>query len=269
MIGAIACKPLNYSDFLYKHNKSLLLQSNAVKGRYQKDGWGIGYYDNKGRIHLLKRPGFAAHEKKMFQRSADFKSRIFIAHIRAASNPGKIPKRKLIGKVNSQPFCFEDFLFAHNGTLCIFEEVKSRLGKYTKYIRSRNDSEVLFWQTIKMMDAYGSIEKALPAVADEIETIWKSVKNYSKFEYPYKGLNILFADGKNLYAMIKRVHESQKQSLMTPTWDFWDMALLENKNSVLISSEPVNGEKWKKIKSPALVKIHFTNRKLKIKVKNV
>ncbi len=258
----ISADVLNY--YLISANKSLIKQSNFDKERLQKDGWGIGYYENKKAV-VFKSPNPVYEEKDILENEIKkINSKIFLAHIRYASNPRNLDKKKLISYYNSQPFIYQNFIFTHNGTLSIVDEVSLNLGKYLKYIKGLNDSEVLFWHFVKHLDAYGDIKTALLMMRDEINTVWISVKKYyPKLKKPYNGLNIFLTDGKDIYGICDFKMEKEKYAIMTDGWEYGRFAYREEKDYLVFSSEPIDDGNWLKVNDFVFFKIFF-NGKLEI-----
>lgn len=248
--AAISPEPVSTRDLLCGGPKSLLAQAGAVPGRFQDDGWGIARFVPKG-ILSYKSPGPARLEEKEFEKAAAGASRVTLAHLREASNPGKLPKSRLVGLANTQPFYGEGLAFAHNGTLFIKDEVRSLLGKYAARVKGVNDSEVLFWQVVKMLDAYGSLDTALEMALDEIRTIWISAKDkYPGLHAPYRGLNMFLAS-KDSLAVLCHSPLKKKSALLTPGWEFGRVAWRREKGRVVFSSEPADGlPGWKKMNDP-------------------
>ena len=85
--------------------------------------------------------------EKIAKKSA---AKVVIAHIRAASNPLKLPMKKLIAKEHSQPFGWLQFSFAHNGVLNIAAPAREKLlGPFRSRLKGNNDSEIYFWLLMK------------------------------------------------------------------------------------------------------------------------
>ena len=131
-----------------------------------------------------------------------------IGHIRWASNPLKLPKHHLIGVDHSQPFSYQQWLFAHNGTLLIPKEVRAHLGSLSKQIRGNNDSEVLFYWLMKHLrqplarGGAAGIVSAIRRSLKGIDAIWSECrKRYPLYKHPYHGLNWILTNGKILVAM--------------------------------------------------------------------
>lgn len=248
MTAVISAKISDNSDLFAGAENSLLAQAGAVPGRFQDDGWGVGYFTPAGVPALIKSPRPARLEKAAFIRAAAKASaRVSLAHVRDASNPGKVNKALLLGLPNTQPFAAKGYLFAHNGTLYIKEEIKSLLGKYAAEVKGLNDSEVLFWQVIKMLDLYGTPEKALEMALDEIRTVWVSCKDkYPGLKAPYRGLNIFLATKASLTVLCH--YQGRKTALMTPGRDFGAIAWRRDKDRLVFSSEPADRlAGWKKM----------------------
>jgi len=257
---AIISKDSIGADFLknicISSGKSLLKQSFSDKLRRQEDGWGIGYYIEK-KPFIFKSEKAIFNEKELFEKKikAAENSKIFIAHIRDASNPKKLPHKKLISRENSQPFFLDNIVFAHNGTLFICDEIYSNLGKYKKYVKGVNDSEILFWEFIKILEAYGDISVALKMLKDEIKTVWFSIEKDLKnkgINTPYRGLNIFVSDGNELFAMEDYELKPQKYSIMTHRWKWGKYALKRENGKIIIASEPCDNSQWEKAQMPII-----------------
>lgn len=271
--ATISSRPASNGELLYGNEKSLLAQAGAVKDRFQDDGWGIGYYRGPGAA-VIKSSGPARLEKPAFEAAADTAvSRITLAHLRDASNPGGLPKAGLISRNNTQPFSADGLLFAHNGTLFIKDEIRALLGKYASRIKGANDSEVLFWQVVKMLDAYGSPGTALEMALDEIRTVWTSCKDgYPGLKAPYRGLNLFLASADSLTVLCHyQLHkEGGKGALLTPGWEFGRVAWRREKDRVVFSSEPADsGQGWKKMNDPQVASATVRGGKVQLGFKRI
>ncbi|OGR68225.1 MAG: hypothetical protein A2179_02610 [Elusimicrobia bacterium GWC2_63_65] len=226
-----------HTDLLCEGPRSLLAQGE-VAARPQDDGWGIARLDARGKALLAKSPRPARLEKPAFRKAAAAPARVVLAHLRDASNPGKLPKTRLVGPRNTQPFAGEGLLFGHNGTLFIKDEIRSLLGKYAARVKGVNDSEVLFWQVVKMLDAYGDPALALEMALDEIRTVWVSCRGkYPGLKAPYRGLNLYLA-GPDSLTVLCHWPGKNKPALLAPGWKFGQVAWRMEKGRVVFSSEP-------------------------------
>ena len=203
LFAQISAAPAASEDFLAEAEFSLLTQSNFKKSNPQKDGWGVAWFGTEGKAMVSKSPKPAYREGSKFRAAAGHAvSTAVIGHIRAASNPRKLPKTRLINMDNTQPFTDGRFLFAHNATLQIPREVTERLGPYRRRLKSLNDSEVYFWQFVKFFDELGDVEAALRSCVRENWEIWEDCRrNHPGKTAPYTGLNTLLTDGRGLHAL--------------------------------------------------------------------
>jgi len=235
---------------------SLYVQSNANPRRLQGDGWGIGHYvDGTSNLIRSERPVYEEHEK-FVSAVGKARSKVVLAHIRRASNPRGLPREKIISILNSQPFKYENYLFAHNGTINIPDEAAEGLGEWKRKIAGLNDSEVYFWYIMKAMADGSGFREALIEFERDLEDLWSEnrVKHLAKSR-PYVGLNALFSDGEKLYAYC-RYHEEDEsiRSLCLGDQPVFQMSRLNSPTSLVVSSEKTNREDdWKPLKSGQLL----------------
>ncbi len=271
--AVISTRPASNNDLLCGRSKGLLAQADAVAGRFQDDGWGVGFYRGAGAA-VIKSPGPARLEKKAFEAAAACAvSSVTVAHLRDASNPAGLARARLLCADNTQPFSGGGFLFAHNGTLFIKDEIRSLLGKYASKVKGANDSEVLFWQVMKMLDAYGSPETALEMALDEIRTVWISCRDkYPGRAAPYRGLNLFLASRDSLTVLChyQLKKEGGKGALLTPGWEFGRIAWRREKERLVFSSEPADaGPGWKKMNDPEIARATLKGGKIALVFKRI
>ncbi len=271
--AVLSSRPLASRDLLCRGPKSLLAQAGAVPGRFQDDGWGIGHY--RGAVPSVKKSAAPARlERAAFEAAAGAAvSRVTVAHLRDASNPSGLSRAALISRANAQPFSAGGLLFAHNGTLFIKDEIRSLLGKYAAKVKGNNDSEVLFWQAVKMLDAYGCPEAALEASLDEIRTVWVSCGDkYPGRQAPYRGLNLFLASKDSLTVLChyQQQKEGGKPALLTPGWEFGRIAWRLEAGRAVFSSEPADGGPgWKKMNDPEIASARLAGGKIELRFKRI
>ncbi|HNW44378.1 MAG TPA: class II glutamine amidotransferase [Elusimicrobiales bacterium] len=281
MTAVISGVPSANLDLLTGSPKCLFAQA-AVPGRTQGDGWGVAFFNAGGRPAVVKSSGPAGGEKKAFARAAAAAvARVSVAHLRDASNPGGINKKLLISRANTQPFTGGGLIFSHNGTLFIKEEIKSLLGKYAAEVKGLNDSEILFWQIVKMLDVYGSPVKALEMALDEIRTVWISCKDrYPDRAEPYRGLNIFLASKNSLTVLChypgarakaaKTGVPGGKTALLSPGWEFGRIAWRREGGRTVFSSEPADDRPgWKKMSDLQLAHAELKDGKVDLKFSDI
>jgi predicted glutamine amidotransferase len=267
--AVISARPAAAGDLLCRGPKSLLAQGGAVKGRYQDDGWGVAWYRG-GKLVLRRSQGAARLEPAAFTAAADKAvSRVTLAHLRYASAPG-VPKAAQVRPENTQPFSAGGLAFAHNGTLFIKDEIRSLLGKYAARVRGTNDSEVLFWQVMKMLDAYGTPEAALAAALDEIRTVWISCRDkYPRRDAPYTGLNLFLASPDALTVLCHAPRKKRLGALLTPGWEYGRVAWRAGAGRAVFSSEPADGGAWNKMNDPEIASARVRGGKVELRFKRI
>lgn len=135
---------------------SLVGADNALGVQSEKhpDGWGVAYYID-GAPHLMKSAETALKDN-LFQRvSGIVSSETVLAHVRRATvGPCSV--------LNAHPFQFGRWVFAHNGEIPEFEEVRSSLTKeiapkLRRFVLGDTDSEVVFFLFLSELSRYGAL----------------------------------------------------------------------------------------------------------------
>jgi glutamine amidotransferase len=157
--------------------------SLSEQSRHNPDGYGIGTFEQDGRIEIEKRPA-AAYEDELFAREAKEKeSRTFVAHVRYASTGGLTIE-------NTHPFEQEGRVFAHNGYVGDLDLLDERLGDHRRLVRGDTDSERFFALITKETDGAGGDLAAGIAAAVR----WVAA------ELPVYSLNFVLSTATDLWA---------------------------------------------------------------------
>ena len=171
---------------------------------------------------------------------------------------------------DTQPFSGNGFVFAHNGAIEISAEIKTTLGKYEKFVKGVTDSEVLFWQVMKMLDAYGDPALALEMAVEEIKTVWLSVKDRHPGEKaPYRGLGIFLSDGKALWVLCNYPAHAEKNALMAPGCKFGRIAWRRDAQKIIFSSEPLDSGSWRKMSGLQIAEARLGANGVTLKIKTL
>ena len=136
---------------LVHSQNALMAQSKQdLSGLSHSHGWGIVAYDGN---ETVDRQAWAAYHGEHFRRSAAkvYASLVF-AHVRRAT----------VGEpsvVNTHPFKYQQWAFAHNGTIPSFEKVQPRMCEamgveHQKHIHGATDSEHLFHYALALIERY-------------------------------------------------------------------------------------------------------------------
>jgi len=148
-------------------HRSLVAAENALARQAQahKDGWGIGYFIGE-EAYIMKSDTGAAEDERFDRISRRLQSHAFVVHVRRAT----------VGQVdhlNSHPFRHGNWVFAHNGTLFEFEQLRERMMAETlphlrDLVFGATDSEHLFYYLISALAKAGVPDGGRGSIAPDI-----------------------------------------------------------------------------------------------------
>ncbi|MCT4641360.1 MAG: class II glutamine amidotransferase [Bacteriovoracaceae bacterium] len=138
------CRIFAFRSKLNSKVHSSLLSADKALGDLSKthpDGWGVAYYQDNV-PHLIKSLNCAVEDKIFHKVSAVVASRSVIAHIRKATQGEN-------SILNSHPFQFGSWIYAHNGNIKNFNSHRNKLLNLVDKEQKRNilgqtDSEIIF-----------------------------------------------------------------------------------------------------------------------------
>ncbi len=206
--NAFMCRIFGFRSILQSGvHRSLIDSDNAIIQQSDRhpDGWGVAYY-NMGSPHLVKNEN-QARKCKIFEKvSGVVASNTVITHIRK-STVGSI------GPLNTHPFQFGHWVFAHNGNVKNFTEDCNQLMQHIdpdlrSYILGETDSEALFYLLLSLLRKRDSLEcphegfdfaDVLQEFVDIFKSLYGNVTE-SKGDYDQNYLTFLVSDGKMMYA---------------------------------------------------------------------
>lgn len=249
-------KRVSVAPYLRDLPNSLLHQSHVRPDRQQADGWGVGFFAG-GRPRVIKSPRPIYQETaSLINRAANANGSVLLGHIRRASNPKKIKKRRLIGHPHTQPFTHGPWLFVHNGTLNIPDQVRRRLGALAAHVKGRNDSEVLFYWILKtVVNGRGSLRQRVRRSVIDLEKM--SVDSFY-------GLNWVLTNGQELMAFCYvRRDGFGKQRGLGHAGRYWQMAASLSSQRCVIASEPLSARlKWRRLRHGELLYVRRGKKRL-------
>jgi glutamine amidotransferase len=153
------CRLFGFRSVLQSQvHRSLVSAENALAVQSQKhpDGWGVAYYLAEC-PHVIKSVG-AAIDDHIFQRvSGVVTSETVLAHVRRAT----VGEHNIL---NTHPFQYGKWIFAHNGNVPQFESVRPRLlediaPKLRRFILGDTDSEVLFYHFLSNLQQHADLHR--------------------------------------------------------------------------------------------------------------
>jgi len=186
-------------------HKSLISAENAVaeQAQHHSDGWGIGYF--VGNDPYLFRSNEGAAKDHTFQKFGErLQSQTFLVHLRRATIGS-------VDTINSHPFRYGSWMFAHNGTIFGFSELKDKimdhiLPEYRKMIFGTTDSEHFFFFLLSEMaksgcqlDGRGFVD--IDSMADAQQRALSQLFNWAKeFDLEPPKANYIMTNGNILFA---------------------------------------------------------------------
>jgi len=159
----------------------LVAAENALarQAEAHRDGWGIGYFMGN-EAYILKSEEGAANDDRFDRISRRLESHTFVVHVRRAT----------VGQIdylNSHPFRHGNWVFAHNGTIFGFDQLRERIvGEIREDLRDLifgvTDSEHLFYYIVSALQRAGvsdcgrsdvDIEKASRAISTALGRLYE------------------------------------------------------------------------------------------------
>lgn len=228
---------------------SLLDAENALGTQSERhpDGWGVAYYID-GAPHLV-RSAETARTCQLFRRvSGIVASDTVIAHVRKATAGAN-------SVLNSHPFQYGRWIFAHNGQIPEFPRVRPALLERLpedlgRFVLGDTDSELMFMHFI---DALRGQQGGLQDVALALSEVEARVEAASKEVVPPEELllNFMVTDGEQMVAS-RRGKELYWSTHKTRCGErdvcpsFGEVCEAPRRsgfvNHLIVSSEPIGGE---------------------------
>lgn len=143
-------------------HQSLVGAENAlgVQSERHPDGWGVAYYAANA-PHVVKST-HAARQDRLFHRlSGVVSSQCVVAHVRRATQG----QQEIL---NTHPFQFGPWVFAHNGNLLNFatiaKEIRDQIDpKLARYILGSTDSELIFFLLLTHLSQVCDLQHSYPS----------------------------------------------------------------------------------------------------------
>ncbi len=188
-------------------HRSLVAAENAMVNQAADNphGWGIGYF--VGRDAYILKSDDAAHTSERFRlASSRLRSQTFVVHVRRATVGGT-------DYLNSHPFRFGRWVFAHNGTVFDFERLHEWMMSHIPerrraLILGTTDSEHTFHYLLSALeaegfDAYGhqplvEVDRAAQVLHAAVDRIYEKALEVQASDHPI--VNFILTDGEAMFA---------------------------------------------------------------------
>lgn len=184
-------------------HRSLLAAENAlgVQSNLHPDGWGVAFYID-GAPHLTRSPTTALGDALFHRLSGVVASETVLAHVRKATQGDKTV-------FNCHPFQHGRWVFAHNGDIPGFEQVRASLlelvdQRLRRFVMGDTDSEVVFFVFLSEL-ARAAGAGARPELSHAMTALKNTVKRVRERCDARTGvepalLTLVATDGENLVA---------------------------------------------------------------------
>ena len=173
--------------------------------------------------------------------------------------------------LNSHPFSFGAWSFAHNGTLRGFPQLSAELADETdpdlqRQRLGQTDSEqIFFWLLSRMRRLTGAAECPQPAFDSMMELLCEAVRELDERSNPLRGrrvtrLNFVLTNGRELYAT--RLRNSLYLMRQEGNWQCEICGRNHTRgieyadyHAVTVASEPISRRPWRPVRDASLVGI--------------
>ncbi len=250
------------------------------------DGWGVAYY-LEGIPHILKSTERAFDDQIFHKVSGVVSSQTVLAHIRKATNGNQ-------NILNSHPFQFGPWVFAHNGNLKKFDLYSQKLRKEVdseleKFILGSTDSEIIFFILLSLIKKKQPLKQEIISIDDLSECVEELCSIICSYSGPlYSGddndpkenhLTFILTSGQNIFGFNggQSINYSTFKSLCPEReiCQYYNNTCEKESqngdkvNHLILSSEKLQGENiWKPIPKGSLIGVKsdmkLINKKLAV-----
>jgi glutamine amidotransferase len=252
LLGFRSNTPLPLAYPLLEAPNALVKQSRGdSRGLSHPDGWGIAYYHN-GESVVQKNVAPAYEDAAFREHACQLSATNAIAHVRAAS-VGNITLQ------NAHPFRYQNWLWAHNGTVRPFDEIYQQFLKqidpqFLAQRQGQTDSEMCFLLFLTELAKRSPADLNRPSPEWAVESLRRTVQKILAMTKPFSlpkpsALTFLAANGEMLLAFryVSTLFVLKKDTF-AGVW--LAPASSKKQNSfrmTIVASEPLNGERWQEI----------------------
>ncbi len=227
-LAAYLGDPLFLEELIAKPRHSLMRQSlraEEAKVQTNGDGFGIGWYGERDEPGVYRESSPAWNDDNLLALSQTLRSRLFFAHVRAATSGAS-------SRQNCHPFRHGRYLFMHNGQIGGYAQVRRTLESglpdalYAER-RGVTDSELLFLMAMARVREGQAPAEAMLAVLDETMALMQR----RGVEQPLRFAATL-SDGQRLWAF-RIASDGKPPTLYLQRCDF------DGSRGTIIASEPL------------------------------
>ncbi len=236
-------EPILLEDLVCKPRHSLVRQSlRAVEAKTvtNGDGFGVGWYGERESPGVYHEVMPAWSDQNLLALCANVRSRLFFAHVRAATGGG-------ISRQNCHPFRHGSHMFIHNGQIGGYAQVRRAMEAQLPdalydHRTGGTDSELLFLLIVARLQAGKPALDAVKSVLNDTSDLMRS----KGIEAPLRFAAAL-ADGEQVWAFRWASDDAPPTLYLKPQLGGWAVA-----------SEPLgdDAEAWSTIAPQQMVHLH-------------
>jgi glutamine amidotransferase len=229
------------------------------------DGWGVAYYHG-GCPHVIKSVQTAVDDRLFQTVSGIVASETVVAHLRKAT-AGEL------SILNTHPFQFGKWAFAHNGNIKDFDQKREKLIEkispvYKRFVLGKTDSELIFFLIISNLARYVDVHRfdvgvsnVFSAIHDSLRSICEIAEIEGQVDGPSNHTYLSFVltngqtlvahhGGQKLHFSTHKTKCSQRKACPFLTESCESETLPGGHiNHLIVSSEPLQGENvWRELK---------------------
>jgi len=250
-LAAYLGEPLFLEELIAKPRHSLMRQSlraEEAKVQTNGDGFGIGWYGERAEPGVYREVMPAWSDDNLLALSQTLTSRLFFAHVRAATAGG-------IARQNCHPFRHGPYLFMHNGQIGGYGQLRRTMEAWLPdelYAERRGatDSELLFLLALARIRKGAAVDEAMLGVLDDTMALMRE----REVQLPLRFAAVL-ADGKQLHAF--RIASDCKP----PT-----LYLRRGNGGTIVASEPLCEDEpgWQMLPDGAVVVLDASGSRVRV-----
>lgn len=234
------------STLLFKPRHSLVHQSREARqttSTTNADGYGVGWYGGFPEPGVVRDVRPAWNDENLQQVARQVRSRLFFAHVRAATGTA-------VQRSNCHPFCCGRWLFQHNGEIEGFDRIRRRLDcavdpDLFAAMQGSTDSERMFFLAL----TFGLREDPPRALARMVGFVETAAREQGIADAVQ--MTVAVSDGERIWAV--RYSSAHDSRTLYVGREVEALRAIEHpaeeplhEDSVLILSEPLDdvGERW-------------------------
>ncbi|WP_417622492.1 class II glutamine amidotransferase [Parasphingorhabdus sp.] len=262
LYGFFGTEPTKVECTLVHAQNALISQSRSdLAGYSHSHGWGVATFDHAGPD--IERQAWAAYHGEHFARAAaQIYSRLVIAHVRRATVGGAAIE-------NTHPFSDGRWVFAHNGTVPNFADIRPVLRErmtpgHRQAIQGETDSEHVFRYFLTLVET-GAVDPEAD-LAGAIRRLVGEMYELTEKHAPGKklGFNIILSDGQRMAGsrLNRTLHYVDRQGV-------YDCEICgfphihhdpkANYRAIVVASEPLTHEEWIEIPNGSIWQMSATD----------